>query len=90
MPGRILGFEGEDLRLVVIDHRWWRAAVRPSRRMSWVDGRATIRELIETQSRRRSAATGGESHIPIDGETGVCSGRRRFWPPTTYWDRVRN
>ena len=36
------------------------------------DGRATIRELIETQSRRRSAATGGESHIPIDGETERC------------------
>ena len=29
-------------------------------------GKHTVRELIETQSRRRAAATGGESRIPID------------------------
>jgi D-alanine-D-alanine ligase-like ATP-grasp enzyme len=32
-------------------------------------GKHTIRELIETQSRRRAAATGGESRIPIDQVT---------------------
>ncbi|MNO79431.1 Cyanophycin synthetase [compost metagenome] len=34
------------------------------------DGRHSIRELIEAQSRRRQAATGGESRIPLDEETG--------------------
>ena len=29
----------------------------------------TVRELIEKQSRRRAAATHGESTIPLDGET---------------------
>ncbi len=33
------------------------------------DGRHSIRQLIEAQSRRRQAATGGESRIPLDGET---------------------
>ncbi len=32
-------------------------------------GKHTIRELIETQSRRRAAATGGESRIPLDDVT---------------------
>ncbi|MCB5204825.1 N-acetylglutaminylglutamine synthetase [Neorhizobium sp. T786] len=64
-------FEGEDLRLVVIDFRLVAAAVRrPPHVMG--DGRKTIRSLIEAQSRRRSAATGGESTIPIDGETERC------------------
>src|SRR5690606_39173788 len=36
------------------------------------DGRQTVHSLIEAQSRRRSAATGGESAIPIDGETERC------------------
>jgi GNAT-family acetyltransferase (TIGR03103 family) len=64
-------FEGEDLRLVVIDYRLVAAAVR--RPASIVgDGRKDVRTLIEAQSRRRSAATGGESRIPIDGETERC------------------
>jgi D-alanine-D-alanine ligase-like ATP-grasp enzyme len=33
------------------------------------DGRRDIRTLIERQSRRRSAATGGESRIPMDAAT---------------------
>ena len=33
------------------------------------DGTHTIEQLIERQSRRRAAATGGESRIPIDGST---------------------
>ncbi|HEY9265131.1 MAG TPA: N-acetylglutaminylglutamine synthetase, partial [Mycobacterium sp.] len=32
-------------------------------------GRHTIRELIDAQSRRRAAATGGESRIPVDAVT---------------------
>lgn len=64
-------FEGEDLRLVVIDFRVVAAAIRRPARIVG-DGRTTARDLIETQSRRRSAATGGESRIPIDGETERC------------------
>jgi D-alanine-D-alanine ligase-like ATP-grasp enzyme len=33
------------------------------------DGQRNLRQLIERQSRRRQAATGGESRIPLDGET---------------------
>ena len=64
-------FEGEDLRLVVIDFRVVAAAVRRPARIVG-DGRASVRALIETQSRRRAAATGGESTIPLDAETERC------------------
>ncbi|MGA0533069.1 N-acetylglutaminylglutamine synthetase [Hansschlegelia sp. KR7-227] len=63
--------EGEDLRLIVIDFRLVAAAVRRPAQVIG-DGRKTIRELIEAQSRRRQAATGGESSIPIDGQTERC------------------
>jgi GNAT-family acetyltransferase (TIGR03103 family) len=64
-------FEGEDLRLVVIDFKLVAAAVgRPPRIVG--DGRRKIRTLIESQSRRRAAATGGESRIPVDAETKRC------------------
>jgi D-alanine-D-alanine ligase-like ATP-grasp enzyme len=36
------------------------------------NGRASVRDLIEHQSRRRGAATGGESRIPMDAETERC------------------
>jgi len=63
--------EGQDLRIIVIDHRVVAAATRrPAAVLG--DGRHTVRELIETQSRRRKAATGGESQIPLDGETERC------------------
>jgi len=59
---------GDDLRLVVIDGKVVAAALRkPAEVMG--TGKHTIRELIETQSRRRSAATGGESRIPLDQVT---------------------
>ncbi|MET0314350.1 MAG: N-acetylglutaminylglutamine synthetase, partial [Hansschlegelia sp.] len=60
--------EGDDLRLIVIDFRLVAAAMRRPARVVG-DGKSTIRELIEAQSRRRAAATGGESSIPLDGQT---------------------
>ena len=53
---------------MVIDGRVVAAALRkPAEVMG--TGKHTVRELIETQSRRRAAATGGESRIPIDEVT---------------------
>ena len=63
--------EGEDLRLVIIDGALVAAALRRPPRVTG-DGRSPLRRLIEAQSRRRSAATGGESRIPIDAETRRC------------------
>ncbi|MEZ5659253.1 MAG: N-acetylglutaminylglutamine synthetase [Burkholderiaceae bacterium] len=60
--------EGEDIRIVVIDFKVVAAAIRRRPRVIG-DGSSRIRELIEVQSRRRSAATGGESVIPVDDET---------------------
>lgn len=64
-------FDGEDLRLVVIDFKLVAAAVR---RPPYIvgDGHSTVRDLINAVSRRRAAATGGESRIPLDGETERC------------------
>ena len=60
--------EGDDLRLIVIDFKLVAAAIRRPAEVIG-DGRTTIRELIAAQSRRRAAATGGESSIPMDEET---------------------
>lgn len=60
--------EGIDLRIIVIGFEVVAAAVRRPARIVG-NGEATIEELIEKQSRRRSAATHGESSIPIDSET---------------------
>jgi GNAT-family acetyltransferase (TIGR03103 family) len=62
---------GQDLRLIVIDYRLVAAAVRKPARVIG-DGRSTVAELVEYQSRRRAAATGGESCIPTDRETVRC------------------
>ena len=59
---------GDDLRLVVIDGRVVAAALRLPAEVTGT-GKHTIRELIEAQSRRRAAATGGESRIPMDAVT---------------------
>ncbi|MGE0315048.1 MAG: N-acetylglutaminylglutamine synthetase [Lautropia sp.] len=64
-------FDGEDLRLLVIDFRVVAAALRRPPRIVG-DDEHSVRELIERQSRRRAAATGGESRIPIDAETERC------------------
>jgi GNAT-family acetyltransferase (TIGR03103 family) len=59
---------GDDLRLVVIDHKVIAAALRRPAEVIGT-GHHTVRELIEAQSRRRAAATGGESRIPLDEVT---------------------
>jgi GNAT-family acetyltransferase (TIGR03103 family) len=63
--------QGMDLRIIVIDGA---VVAAPTRRPPRIQGtgRETIRELIEKQSRRRAAATGGESRIPLDRETERC------------------
>lgn len=63
--------EGQDLRIVVINHRVVAAAIRKPATVVG-DGSSNIAELIDKQSRRRAAATGGESRIPVDGETRRC------------------
>ncbi|MFZ5609667.1 MAG: N-acetylglutaminylglutamine synthetase [Pseudomonadota bacterium] len=62
---------GEDLRIIVIDFKVVAAAVRRPPVIIG-DGRTSIRRLIEKQSRRRAAATKGESQIPLDEETARC------------------
>ncbi len=52
-----------------------------------------MRKLIEAQSRRRAAATGGESRIPLDDETERCVAEAGFAlddvPPAGRELRVR-
>ncbi|MCK9747849.1 N-acetylglutaminylglutamine synthetase [Pseudomonas syringae pv. syringae] len=60
--------EGLDLRIVVIGFQVVAAAIRRPAEIIG-DGRHTIKQLIEAQSRRRAAATDGESRIPMDQET---------------------
>jgi GNAT-family acetyltransferase (TIGR03103 family) len=62
---------GQDLRVIVIDFKVVAGAVRRPPQVTG-NGRDAIQRLIEKQSRRREAATGGESHIPLDDETRRC------------------
>ncbi len=62
---------GHDLRLVVIDFQVVAVATRRPPRVIG-DGKSTVAHLIEMQSKRRRAATGGESEIPMDAETRRC------------------
>jgi len=62
---------GEDLRIIVIGGQVVAGAVRRPARITG-DGQSSVRALIEAQSRRRRAATGGESAIPLDEETERC------------------
>ena len=64
-------FDGLDLRIVLINYEVVAAAVRRPAQITGT-GEHTIRELIKKQSRRRAAATGGESKIPFDSETKRC------------------
>ena len=59
---------GQDLRVVVINYQVVAAAIRQPAQVCG-DGRRTVRELIEKQSRKRQASTDGESRIPLDEET---------------------
>jgi GNAT-family acetyltransferase (TIGR03103 family) len=59
---------GNDLRLVVIDGKVVAAALRLPAEVIGT-GHHAVRDLIEAQSRRRAAATGGESQIPLDTVT---------------------
>ena len=63
--------KGQDLRIIVIDFKVVAGAVRRPARVVGT-GRHTIKQLIQKQSRRRGAATGGESRIPLDRETKRC------------------
>ncbi len=63
--------EGEDLRIIVIAGEVVAAAVRKPASIVG-DGKNSIMSLIDKQSRRRSAATKGESRIPLDAETERC------------------
>ncbi len=62
---------GVDLRIIVIDGKVVAAATRRPPRIQGT-GQDSIRDLIRKQSRRREAATSGESRIPIDRETERC------------------
>ena len=62
---------GQDLRIVVIGYKVVAAAIRRPAHIVG-DGVSTIAALIERQSARRAAATGGESKIPVDTETERC------------------
>ncbi|WP_207458734.1 N-acetylglutaminylglutamine synthetase [Azospirillum sp. SYSU D00513] len=64
-------FEGHDLRVIVIGFEVVAAAIRRPAQVVG-DGEHSVRELIESTSRRRAAATGGESRIPMDAETERC------------------
>ncbi|WP_153786975.1 N-acetylglutaminylglutamine synthetase [Pseudomonas sp. EMN2] len=59
---------GSDLRILVIGYEVVAAAIRHPAQVIG-DGKHSLRALIEAQSRRRQAATGGESRIPLDDET---------------------
>ena len=65
--------EGDDLRLVVIGYEVVAAAVRKPPFVIGT-GRHTVEQLIEKYNRRRMAATGGESKVPVDAETQRCVG----------------
>ena len=63
--------EGLDLRIIVINMEVVAAAVRRPAEVVGT-GRHTVKKLVEKVSRRREAATGGESSIPWDEETQRC------------------
>ena len=62
---------GQDLRIIVIGGETVAAALRKPAKIVG-NGVHTIIELIDKQSRRRAAATQGESAIPLDDETERC------------------
>jgi GNAT-family acetyltransferase (TIGR03103 family) len=71
--------EGDDLRIIVINGEMVAAAIRKPAEITGT-GHHTVAELIEMLSRRRGAATGGESSIPMDSETTRCLRSQGFSP----------
>jgi len=63
--------EGDDLRIIVIGNEVVAAAVRKPAHITG-NQKDSVKTLIEKQSRRRAAATAGESKIPLDQETERC------------------
>jgi D-alanine-D-alanine ligase-like ATP-grasp enzyme len=63
--------EGDDVRIIVIGSEVVAAAVRKPARITGT-GEHTVKELLEKYNRRRMAATGGESQVPLDAETERC------------------
>jgi len=84
---------GEDLRIIVINNEVVAAATRKPAEIIGT-GKHDVRSLIESASRRRAAATGGESTIPIDAETERCLREQGYEldsiPPADHPIRVRN
>jgi GNAT-family acetyltransferase (TIGR03103 family) len=62
---------GDDLRIIVIGNEVVAAAIRKPAEITG-NQKDTVKTLIEKKSRRRAAATGGESKIPLDQETERC------------------
>lgn len=69
--------KGDDLRIIVIDYKMIAAAIRKPAQITG-NGQDTIETLIEKQSRRRAAATRGESRIPMDNTTYRCVSRAGY------------
>jgi GNAT-family acetyltransferase (TIGR03103 family) len=63
--------DGEDLRVLVIGSEVVAAATRRPATVRGT-GQHTIEELVQATARRREAATGGESTIPLDDMTRSC------------------
>jgi GNAT-family acetyltransferase (TIGR03103 family) len=63
--------KGDDLRIIVIGNEVVAAAVRQPAHIIG-NQKDSVKTLIEKQSRRRAAATDGESRIPLDQETERC------------------
>ena len=63
--------KGDDLRIIVIGNEVVAAAVRKPAQIIG-NQKDSVKTLIEKQSRRRAAATDGESRIPLDQETERC------------------
>jgi GNAT-family acetyltransferase (TIGR03103 family) len=62
---------GREVRIIVIDGAVVAAAMRRPAQISG-NGTDSVESLIAKQSRRRAAATAGESRIPVDNETRRC------------------
>jgi D-alanine-D-alanine ligase-like ATP-grasp enzyme len=85
--------DGRDVRIIVIDGEVVAAAVRRPPEVTG-NGTDTVEALIRKHSRRRAAATGGESRIPLDEVTRRCVRRAGYdledVPPAGVTLRVRD